>query len=93
MKEVVVQDLNRNYENDENVRNVVHTDRRFSIRAMPVKLNLDKERVRQILRPELWPNDWVLHHDNASVRKRSFSSSFWSKSRLQKSNTHSVPLI
>jgi hypothetical protein len=29
-------------------------------------------------RPELWPNDWILHNDNAPVHK-ALSSSFWPK--------------
>jgi hypothetical protein len=43
-------------------------------------------------RPELWPNDWILHHDNAPAHK-ALSSSFWPKNRLLKSNTHPLPLI
>jgi hypothetical protein len=41
-------------------------------------------------RPELWPNDWILHHDNAPAHK-ALSSSFWHKNRLLKWDTHSIP--
>jgi hypothetical protein len=43
-------------------------------------------------RPELWPNDWILHHDNAPAHK-ALSSSFSPKNRLLKWNTHPIPLI
>jgi hypothetical protein len=33
---------------------------------MVLQLNLDKETVK---RPELWPNDWILHHHNAPAHK------------------------
>jgi hypothetical protein len=39
----------------------------------------------------LWPNDWIIHHDNALAHKE-LSSSFWPKTRLLKWNTHPVPL-
>jgi hypothetical protein len=34
--------------------------------------------------PELWPNDWILHHDNAPAHKQF---------QAQKSVTHPVHLI
>jgi hypothetical protein len=40
-------------ENVEKVRNLVHSDRRFSIGAMAVQLNLDKETARQIVSDDL----------------------------------------
>jgi alpha-L-fucosidase len=43
-------------------------------------------------RPELWPNDWILHHDSAPAHKV-LSSSFWPKNRLLKLNTHPIPPI
>jgi hypothetical protein len=30
-------------------------------------------------RPELWPNDWILHHDNASVHIGFSLKQFWPK--------------
>jgi hypothetical protein len=33
---------------------------------MDVKLNLENEAVK---RPELWPKDWILRHDNAPAYK------------------------
>jgi hypothetical protein len=56
----------RTDKNTEKVRNLVHSDRLLIIRAMAVQLNLDKETVK---RPELWSNDWILHHDNAPAEK------------------------
>jgi hypothetical protein len=45
MKKVVSQDLTERIENVEKVRNLVHSDRRLSIRTMAVQLNLDKEKL------------------------------------------------
>jgi len=50
-----------------------------------------REAVRR-KRPELWPNDWILHHDNAPAQ-RALPSSFCLKNRLLKWNTHPIPLI
>jgi hypothetical protein len=46
-------------------------------------------------RPELWPNNSILYHDNAPAYKVCSvrSSSLWPKNRLLKCNTHPVPLI
>jgi hypothetical protein len=41
-------------------------------------------------RPELGPNDWILHHDNAPAHK-ALSSGFWPKNRLLKWNTQPIP--
>jgi hypothetical protein len=41
-------------------------------------------------RPKLWPNDWIIHHDNATAHK-ALSSSFWPKNGLLKWNTHHSP--
>jgi hypothetical protein len=45
--------------------------------------------------PELWPGDWIFHHENAPAHKadRSLSSNFWPKNRFLKENDHSIPLI
>jgi hypothetical protein len=43
-------------------------------------------------RPELWPNDRIIHYDNSPAHKV-LSSSFWPQNRLLKWNTHPVPLI
>jgi hypothetical protein len=55
----------RTNENIEKARNIMHSDRRLSIRAMAVLLNLDK----QWKGPELCPCDWFLYHDNAPAHK------------------------
>jgi len=59
----------RSHGNDENVgkvRNLMHSDRRLSIRAMAVQLNINKETVKM---PELWINGRILHHDSTLARK------------------------
>jgi hypothetical protein len=38
-------------------------------------------------RPELWSNDWILHHDDILSHK-ALSSSFWPRNRLLKRNIH-----
>jgi hypothetical protein len=43
----------------------MHLDTCLSIRAVTVQLNFDK----QWQRPEVWPNNWILHHDNAPALK------------------------
>jgi hypothetical protein len=53
------------------------------------------KRLREAVRrkgPELWPNDWILHHDNTPAHK-ALSSSFWHENRLLESKTHTLPLI
>jgi hypothetical protein len=45
-----------------------------------------------IKRPELWPNNCILYHDNAPAH-RALSSSFWPKNQLLKWNTHPIPRI
>jgi hypothetical protein len=40
--------FHRTYENVENVQNLVRSERRLSIRAMAVQLNLDKETVKKV---------------------------------------------
>jgi hypothetical protein len=42
-------------------------------------------------RPELWPNEWILHNNDPAHKV--LSSSFWYKNRLLKWNTHPIPLI
>jgi hypothetical protein len=44
-------------------------------------------------RPELWPNNWILHHDDAPAHKALLSSSFWHKNQLLKLDTHPIPLV
>jgi hypothetical protein len=39
-------------------------------------------------RPELWPNYWILQHNNPPAH-----ISFWPKNRLLKWNTHRIPII
>jgi hypothetical protein len=43
-------------------------------------------------RPELWPNDWFLHRDNAAAHKTPSVKQFWPKNGLLKWNTYPVPL-
>jgi len=50
-----------------------------------------REAVRR-KRPELWSNDWILHHDNAPTHN-AVSISLCPKNRPLKWNTHSIPLI
>jgi len=33
-------------------------------------------------RPELWPNDWVLHHNNAPAHKALFFKRFLAKTSI-----------
>jgi hypothetical protein len=66
MKVVVVEDKREPPKVLENVRSMVHSDRRLIIKTVAVQLHLDKETVK---RAELWPNDWILHHDNALDQK------------------------
>jgi hypothetical protein len=44
-------------------------------------------------RPELWPNNWILHHDNAPAHKAPSVKQFVAKIQLLKWNTHPIPLI
>jgi hypothetical protein len=48
------------------VQNLVHSDRSLGLKALAVQLNLDEETVKGL---ELWPYDWILHHDNAPAHK------------------------
>jgi hypothetical protein len=60
----------RSHRTDKNfgkVQNMLDSDRRSSIRVMAVQLNLDKGTAK---RPELWPNNWILHHDNVPAHKQ-----------------------
>jgi hypothetical protein len=59
-------------ENVEQVRNLVHSDRRLSIRAMDAQLNSDKNTVKK---PTFWPNGSILHHDDDPSHK-ALSSEF-----------------
>jgi hypothetical protein len=54
MKEEIVQDLTRPMKMLKKcMRNLMHSDRRFSIGAMAVQLNLDKEIARQVVSDDL----------------------------------------
>jgi hypothetical protein len=45
-------------------------------------------------RPELWPNDWIRHHDNAPAHKALSVKWFLAqKNLLLKRNTHPILLI
>jgi hypothetical protein len=44
-------------------------------------------------RSELWPNDWIIHHDNAAAHKALSVKQFLVQSRLVKWNTPLFPLI
>jgi hypothetical protein len=68
MKNVVVQDLKEPMKYVEKALNFLRSVRRLSIRRMAVQLNLGKETVK---RPELWPNDWILRHNNAPAESNS----------------------
>jgi len=52
-------------ENVERMQNLAHSDRCLSVTAMAMQPNLGK----QWKRPELWPNNWILHCDNAPANK------------------------
>jgi hypothetical protein len=41
-------------------------------------------------RPELWPKDWILHHDNAPAHKELSVKQLLPKNRLLKWNTNLV---
>jgi hypothetical protein len=43
-------------------------------------------------RPDFWPNDWILHHDSASVH-RALSIKQFLAQKVDYWNTHPVPLI
>jgi hypothetical protein len=46
-------------------------------------------------RPELWPNDWILHRDIVPAHKAPLSSSLWPKNRILKMEypSHSPDLV
>jgi hypothetical protein len=44
-------------------------------------------------RPELWSNNWILHHDNAPDQEVLFQAVPDPKNQLLKWNTHPLPLI
>jgi hypothetical protein len=46
-----------------------------------------------IKRPELWPSDWILHHDNTPAHKTLSVKQFLDKKLLLKMNTYPVPMI
>jgi hypothetical protein len=60
----------RTNENVEKVQNLVHSDRHSSINQVYCVevLKWLHEAVHK-KRPELWPSDWILHHDNAPAHK------------------------
>jgi hypothetical protein len=44
-------------------------------------------------RPELWPNDWILHHDSAPAHKALSVKDFLAKNLLLEESTHPFPLL
>jgi hypothetical protein len=78
----------RTEENVEKVRNLAHLHRSFNIRATAVQINLDKETAK---RPELWPNDWILHHHDAPAHKALSVKQFLAQKSITKME-HPIPL-
>jgi hypothetical protein len=79
----------RTYENVGKVQNLVHSVNQayyveiFKWLCEPV----------QRKRPELWPNDWILHHCNAPVHKALSVKQFLAQNRLMEWNTYPRLLI
>jgi len=73
MEEVVIQDLTELIKILERWWNTVHSDRCLSVRTKAVQLNLYPPPKKTVMclekGPELWPNDWILCHDNAPVHE------------------------
>jgi hypothetical protein len=69
MKEMVVQDLTEPVNTLKKCR-MAHSDRCLSITRVCYGGILKRlhEAVRRE-RPELWPNDWILHHDSSTANK------------------------
>jgi hypothetical protein len=44
-------------------------------------------------RPELWPNDWVLHHNNVQAHKSFSVKQFLIRKPITAWNTHPISLI
>jgi len=40
--------------------------------------------------PELWPNDWILHHDNAPAHKALFVKQFLAQKSITKNETSTL---
>jgi hypothetical protein len=63
----------RSHRTDKNVEKVltmVHSDRRLAMKqAYYVEILKRLHEAVRRKRPELWPNDWILHHDNVPVNK------------------------
>jgi hypothetical protein len=51
-----------------------------------------REAVRR-KRPELWPNYWILHYDNAPVHRALSVKQFLAQKSILKRNTHLISLI
>jgi hypothetical protein len=94
MKEIVVQDFTDPIKVLKKVRNILHSDRRLRInQAHCMEILTPLREAERIKGPELWPNVWILHHDNAPAHKALLSSTFWPKILLLKWNTDPIPLI
>jgi hypothetical protein len=73
----------RTGEGVEKVQNLVHSGERLRInRACYMKI---VKRLREAVRrkrPELWPNAWILHHDNAPAHKALSVKQFLAKKSI-----------
>jgi len=83
----------RTDKNDEKVWNLVHTDRRLSIRAVAVKLNVDKETVKCVeIGLNFGPALEIFSVTKLQLTRHSLSTRIWNKNRLLEWNAHPVPL-